>query len=185
METWGQNWGSNMSIGPTWLSLSRWRLCQWLSKLCLGISVLEQTVFATDWGFFSSTVDVCLNHRQPDFFRTKFIQGSPKENERGARSMKEGITFKGLMAPSHFLTGMYKSLKERLGERSVWIREVWILSFLEQFKVDSKIHHDLQKVSPTQQRALLQSTNINMPLSLKGHSSPWRWLWSYTFHQCC
>lgn len=40
-------------------------------------------------------------------------------------------------------------------KRSVWIREVWILNFLEQFKVHSKLHHDLQVVAPTRQKTLL------------------------------
>lgn len=120
-----------------------------VGKLCSRISALEQPVFAIDQCFFSFTVDVSLNHRQQNFFRTQFIQGLPKENESGARSTKEGITFKGLVAPSHFLTGMSKSLGDFSGERSVWIREVWILNFLEQFKVHSKLHHELQTVAPT------------------------------------
>lgn len=175
METWGQNWMSNwMSIGPTRLSLYRWPLPQWLKKLWFGFSALEQTVFAIDRCFFSFTVDVCLNHRQQNFFRAKFIQGLPKENECGARSMKEGITFKGLMVPSHFLTGMYKSLGEFLGERSVWIREVWILNIPEQFKVHSKIRHRFSPHSkgccyrqPAQQAAVTQRPSSALEMILK------------------
>lgn len=89
-----------------------------IGELCSGISSLERTVFAIDQHFFSFAVDASLNHRQQNFFRTQFIQGFPKENECGARSAKEGITFKALAAPSHFLTGMYKSLGDFSGERS-------------------------------------------------------------------